>query len=334
MLFDLSESQHEIKRTARDLLATRASPARVRERIESGAPDTDLWRELGELGWTGIAIDDDHEGLGLGSVEAAVLLEELGYAVASPPLLGTLMAGFALSAAGSAEQRAEWLPRLAAGAVVGTLGVARDGVAELVPDAPHADLIVLVENGRARLLSAADAHIETLETLDPSRSYGRVRGTGDPLPGDARPALDRSAVAIAAELAGVCQRALDMSVAFAKDRVQFGRPIGAFQAIAHRCSEMLLATESIRSTVYQGAWASDHDAAGLPFAAALAKAVASSSAVEATTSAIQVHGGLGFTWEADVHWLYKRAQLDAQLLGGSGVHRATLTRLLRERVAG
>ncbi len=333
MLFDLSESQREIEDAARELLATRATPARVRERIEAGAPDDELWHELGALGWPGIAIDEDHDGLGLGLVEAAVLLERIGYAVASPPLLATVMAGLLLADAGSPAQRAEWLPRLAAGTAVGTVGIVDDGVAALVPDAPRADLIVLVEDGRARLLAAADATVEPLATLDPSRGYGRVSGGGDPLPGDPAPALDRCAVAVAAELVGVGQRALDLSVAFARERQQFGRPIGAFQAVSHRCADMLLAVESMRSTVYQGAWAGDHDPAGLAFAAALAKAVASASAIEATTSAIQVHGGLGFTWEADVHWLYKRAQLDAQLLGGSGPHRATLTRLLRARVA-
>lgn len=369
MHFDLSDDQREIKRTARELLAKRAGPDQVRAVAESGEPDAALAAELAELGWPGIAISEEHGGLGLGSVEVAVLLEELGYAVAGAPLLATASAAFVLAAAGSDEQRAEWLPRIAAGQATAALGIARDGVAELVPDAAGADVIVLVEEsgralpghsgpatktegtavagepdaradaasvaaGTATLLTAADAMVEPTPTIDPTRTYARVTaapGAGDPLPGDPAPGLQRAAVAVAAELTGICQRALDETVAYVGEREQFGRPIGSFQAVAHRCAEMLLATESARSAAYGGAWAADADPAGLPFAAALAKSVASAAALEVTASAIQAHGGVGFTWEADLHWLYKRAQLDAQLFGGAGAHRAELARLLPAR---
>jgi alkylation response protein AidB-like acyl-CoA dehydrogenase len=133
--------------------------------------------------------------------------------------------------------------------------------------------------------------------------------------------------AIAAEVVGVAQRALDMTVAFVKERKQFGTPVGAFQAVAHRCAQMLLQTESARSTAYFAAWAADAGSPRLPEAAAMAAAAAADGGREATASAIQAHGGIGFTWEADVHWLFKRAQLDAALLGGAGPHRAALARL-------
>jgi alkylation response protein AidB-like acyl-CoA dehydrogenase len=338
MHFDLSDDQREIKRTARELLAKRAGPDQVRAVAESGEPDAALAAELAELGWPGIAISERHGGLGLGSVEVAVLLEELGYAVAGPPLLATVGAAFVLAAAGSDAQRDEWLPRIAAGEIAAALGTARDGVAELVPDGAGADLVVLVEDAvpaaSATLLTAADAEVQAVATIDPTRGYARVTaapGAGEPLPGNPSPGVQRAAIAVAAELTGICQRALDDTVAYAGEREQFGRPIGSFQAVAHRCAEMLLATESARSAAYGGAWAADADPAGLPFAAALAKSVASAAALEATASAIQAHGGVGFTWEADLHWLYKRAQLDAQLLGGAGAHRAELALLLPAR---
>ena len=139
---------------------------------------------------------------------------------------------------------------------------------------------------------------------------------------------------MSAELVGVAQRALDMTVAYVKERRQFDTPVGAFQAVSHRCAQMLKDVEGARSATYFAAWAADADPRRLPEAAALAKAAASDGAREATASAIQAHGGVGFTWEADVHWLYKRAQLDAALLGGAGTHRARLARIVADRIAG
>jgi alkylation response protein AidB-like acyl-CoA dehydrogenase len=124
-----------------------------------------------------------------------------------------------------------------------------------------------------------------------------------------------------------------MTLEYVKDRKQFGVPVGSFQAVAHRCAQMLLQTESARSTAYFAAWAAEADADRLGEAAALAAAAAADGGREVTASAIQAHGGIGFTWEADVHWLYKRAQLDAALLGGGGRHRAALARAAAARSA-
>ena len=151
---------------------------------------------------------------------------------------------------------------------------------------------------------------------------------GEPLPGDVAAATDRALVAVAAELVGVCGRALEMTVAYVKDRKQFGTPVGAYQAVSHRCAQMLLDTEGARAAVSFAAWAADADPQRLPEAAAMAKAAASDAGREVTAAAIQLHGGIGFTWEADVHWLFKRAQLDAALLGGASTQRARLARLV------
>jgi alkylation response protein AidB-like acyl-CoA dehydrogenase len=142
------------------------------------------------------------------------------------------------------------------------------------------------------------------------------------------------AAALAAEVVGVCQRALGMSVDYVKERRQFGVPVGSFQAVAHRCAQMLLHTESARSTAYFAAWAADADPDGLHEAAALAGAAAATAGREVTSGAIQAHGGIGFTWEADVHWLFKRAELDRALLGGAGRHHAALARAAARRLAG
>jgi alkylation response protein AidB-like acyl-CoA dehydrogenase len=336
MNFDLNDDQREIKRTARDLLASRSTLERVRAAAEDGRYDDALWRELCSLGWPGIAVGEEHGGQGLGVVELAVLLEELGYALAVTPFLGTAMAAAVVEHAGSDEQRARLLPALAAGEQVGALGTARDGVAELVPDASEAAVVVLLEDGAARVLTRGEATIEPVDAIDPTRRYARVTaapGAGEALEGGVAAGVDRAAVAVSAELVGVCQRALEMTVAYVKERKQFDTPVGAYQAVSHRCAQMLRDTEAARSATYFAAWAADADADRLPEGAALAKAAASAAGRDVTASAIQAHGGIGFTWEADVHWLYKRAQLDAVQLGGAGVHRARLARIAAERLA-
>jgi alkylation response protein AidB-like acyl-CoA dehydrogenase len=337
MNFDLNEDQREIKRTARDLLSSRSTFERVRAAAEGGRYDEALWAELRELGWPGIAVAEEHGGQGLGVVELAVLLEELGYAVAVTPFLGSAMAAAVIEQAGSDAQRGRWLPGLASGELLGAVGTARDGVAELVVDAGQAGVVVLLEDGVARVVAAEEATIEPVDAIDPTRRYARVTagaGAGEALEGDVPAGVDRATVAVSAELVGICQRALEMTVAYVKDRKQFETPVGAYQAVSHRCAQMLRDTEGARSATYFAAWAADADAERLPEGAALAKASASSAGREVTASAIQAHGGIGFTWEADVHWLYKRAQVDGALLGGAGVHRARLARIAAARLAG
>jgi alkylation response protein AidB-like acyl-CoA dehydrogenase len=333
MRFTLSEDQQEIKRTAHDLLGNRSTMAKVRESAEAGTYDDALTRELGELGWPGIAVAEEHGGQGLGIVELAVLLEELGYACAATPFLGTALAALAIEHAGSADQQSRWLPGLASGELRGALGTA-DG---LIPDAAGADVVVVVDPA-AGTAHVADG-IEEVESIDPTRRYGRVVATGEELEGSAQgagvgAAVDRALVAVSAELVGVCQRALDMTVEYVKERKQFGIPVGTFQAVHHGAAQMLLDTEGGRAATYYAAWAADAEAERLPMAAAMAKAWTSDAGRSVTGAAIQLHGGIGFTWEADVHWLYKRAQLDSALLGSAGTHRARIAALAARERAG
>jgi alkylation response protein AidB-like acyl-CoA dehydrogenase len=326
MDFDLTDDQREIKRTARDLLAARSGWEAVRAAAEAGSPDDRLWAQLRELGWPGIAVAEEHGGQGLGAVELAVLAEEHGYACATTPFLQTAAVAAAIQAAGSADQRARWLPGLAAGEETAAVG-RRD----LLAGAADAAVVVLLDGDSAEVLDGAAAGLEPLGTIDSTRAYARVTGDadGEPLAAGA----DRIVAALAAEVVGLSQRALDMTVEYVKDRKQFGVPVGSFQAVSHRCAQMLLDTEGARSTAYFAAWAADADPDRLGEAAALAGAAAAGGVRDVTGSAIQAHGGIGFTWEADVHWLYKRAQLDAALLGGAGRHRAALTRIAARRMA-
>ncbi len=330
MDFGLTDDQQDIQRTARELLAQRASAERVREHAEAARVDDDLWRELCELGWPGIAVAEEHGGQGLGVVELAILSEELGHAMAPVPFLGSVLAATLIEHAGSEEQKERWLEGLATGAITGAVADASDGLAALVPGGEGAAVFVLVEDGLARVVAAEDAEVTPNASIDSTRPAARVAlpdGAGEALPGDVAAAIDRALVPIAAELVGVCGRALEMTVAYVKDRKQFGTPVGAYQAVSHRCAQMLLDTEGARATVSLAAWAADANPERLPEAAAMAKAAASDAGRDVTAAAIQLHGGIGFTWEADVHWLFKRAQLDAALLGGGRVHRARLARI-------
>jgi alkylation response protein AidB-like acyl-CoA dehydrogenase len=336
MDFGLTDDQRDIQRTARDLLSERATFARVREHAEAATTDTVLWQELCELGWPGIAISEEHGGQGLGTIELSILCEELGRVVAPVPFLPSAMAACVIEQAGSDEQRERWLPGLASGETIGALSSAVDGTSELVVSGAEADVIVLVEeDGSGRLLTPQDAEVTKVAAIDPTRSAARVSaadGAGESLE-DGCPGLGRALVAVSSELVGVSERALEMTLAYVKDRKQFGVPVGAYQAVSHRCAQMLLDTEKARSTTAFAAWSADANPDGLAEAAAMAKAAASDAGREVTASAIQAHGGIGFTWEADVHWLFKRAQIDAVLLGGAARHRARVAAILSERFA-
>ncbi|MCW3030755.1 MAG: acyl-CoA dehydrogenase [Solirubrobacterales bacterium] len=335
MDFGFTDDQRDIQRTARDLLTERATPARVREHAEARSTDTVLWRELSELGWPGIAVSEEYGGQGLGQIELSILCEELGRSLAPVPFLPSAMAAAAIERAGSAEQRERWLPGLASGEAVGALASSVDGFAELVIGGAEANVIVLVEaDGSGRAIAAADAEVSPLQAIDPTRSAASVVAPGGDgeLPGDVCVGLGHALISASSELVGVCDRALSMTVDYVKDRKQFGVPVGAYQAVSHRCAQMLLDTEQARATAAFAAWTADADPERLAEAAAMSKAAASAAGRDVTAAAIQMHGGIGFTWEADVHWLFKRAQLDAALLGGASRHRAQLASILADKL--
>jgi alkylation response protein AidB-like acyl-CoA dehydrogenase len=311
---------------------------------------------MAELGWPGLALPEEWGGQGLGIVDLAVLFEEMGYALAPSPLFSNTIVGLALSLCGSDDQRERYLRPLAEGELRGTPalwdagsptvpgafameakadgdGVVLDGEKTLVMDAASTDFFLVATSDGRRHLVDRDAHGVTVtpeEGIDPTRRFSSVRfdrvrvAAADSLPGEAHeyfPVLHRVCVALAAESTGIAQRTLEMAVEYAKDRQQFGRPIGAYQAVSHRCAQMLLETENARSAVYGAAWAADAEPESLPLAASMAKAYASDAGWRVPDASIQVHGGIGFTWEHDLHFFLKRGRSNAALFGDAKWHR-------------
>ena len=328
MNFDLSDEQREIKSTAKSFFADRFKAEKVRELAEAATYDDGLWEQICELGWPGIAIAESDGGQGLGMVELAVLLEESGFACAPSPLLGAAGAALMISAAGSEEQRGEWLPKLASGEVTGAFGGVADGESTLFCDLPTADVAVVFDGDGALLAPASELEFEPVQTIDSTRGYGAVSAPGgERLEGDVDAGRDRLAVAIAAEQVGLGQRTLEMAVDYARERHQFGRPIGAYQAVSHRCAEMLLAVEEARSLTLFAAWTADAEPESLPLAAAMAASRAADAAWEASASALQVLGGIGFTWEHDLQFWLKRARVAGRMLGTPREHRDRVAEL-------
>ncbi|HEX3324150.1 MAG TPA: acyl-CoA dehydrogenase family protein [Solirubrobacterales bacterium] len=357
MYFDLTDEQQAIRSTARDFLAARYKSERIRELADSeNGFDPADWAEMTELGWPGLALPEEWGGQGLGIVELAVLFEEMGYALAPSPLFSNTIVGLALALCGSDDQRERFLRPLAEGERRGVPalwdagspatpggftmeakadgdGIVLDGEKILVPDAASADFfIVATSDGRRHLVErGADGVAVTAEpSIDLTRRLSTVRFDGvrvaaaDSMPaeeGEYFPVFFRLCVALAAESTGVAQRTMEMAVEYAKDRKQFGRPIGSYQAVSHRCAQMLLETENSRSAVYGAAWAADAEPDSLPLAASMAKAYASDAGWRVPDASIQVHGGIGFTWEHDLHFFLKRGRANAALFGDAKWHR-------------
>jgi alkylation response protein AidB-like acyl-CoA dehydrogenase len=351
MNFEFTDDQDAIKRTARDFLSARYKLETVRQLAADERGFTDAqWRELAGLGWPGVIVPEEHGGLGLGVVELVVISEEMGYALAPSPLHSDVAAALLLVAAGTAEQRERWLGPLAAGESRGTVAVwdqgagwAPDGSAAepsdggimtavkiAVPDAGSADFAILSgANGRHYLVELSDPNVKITPqgALDETRKLYRLELDGAPVqalddePDRIAHAYAAIVTALAAENVGVAQRAMEMAVEYAKDRKQFDRPIGANQAISHRCAQMLLEVEGARSLSYWAAWALDHEPERAIQAASMAKAYAGDAGFRVSASSLQVHGGIGFTWEHDLHFFLKRAEANAHAFGDARWHR-------------
>jgi alkylation response protein AidB-like acyl-CoA dehydrogenase len=368
--FELSDDQRALQDAASALLDNRCPTTRVRQVADgTGQLDDLLWAAMAEQGWLAVELPEAAGGLGLGLVETVVLCEQVGRHLAPVPFLGTVLAGVALaravvdgeidaSTALGEQSVGSWIEQLAAGDAVGAVAWSRDpgavtarpdigggwtlsGRTDLVVYGPAADVVVVFAeaDGAPALFALAPAGPErpTAEpAMDRTRSVGWLTVTdrrarrlgGADRAGDL---LDRAATATSAEMLGAADRVLEMTVAYAKDRVQFGRPIGGFQAVKHRCADMLVDVEGMRSATYYAAWAvgaADPDARA---AASVAKVWCSDAARRVMASGLQVHGGIGFTWEHDLHLFLKRSQLDQMAFGDAGLHRQRLARILRPR---
>jgi len=330
--FDLSQDQRALQSAARDLLDAAASSDRVRAVLGSPAGfDPDLWREMVAQGWHSVALPDEEGGAGLGWVDVAVLAEEVGRHVAPAPFVSTVLAVHALARSDNPAAR-PWVQRLAAGDAVGAVAW-RGG---LVVDGPVADVIVHVTPEGVVAHEQAGRRMPAAPAMAQTRSVGWLRpdGPGIALGGTdlATDVLDAAATVLSAEILGLAGRMLDVSVAYACVREQFGRPIGSFQAVKHRCADMLVDVEGIRSATWYAAWALATAAPDASLAASTAKAWASEAGPRVLGSALQVHGGIGFTWEHDLHLFLKRTQLDSVQFGDAAWHRERLAGRLRELV--
>jgi alkylation response protein AidB-like acyl-CoA dehydrogenase len=374
MNFGFTEEQEFLRETARDFLQEHAPVKLAREVMEGEeSHSTEVWSRMTELGWTGLAIPEPYGGAGLGMVELAIVLEEMGRVLAPVPFLPTAIGTWAILELGDEEQKSEWLARIGAGQAIATpaiteergteepgdmrLSAARSGPGwELsghklfVPDADIADLLVVVartggegERGLGLFLVPRDAQgvrIAPMRSMDPLRGLHRVDFEGVGLPAaallggdlDAWPRwsriLDRARVMICAEMLGGAAKCLEDSVQYAKERVQFGKPIGVNQAVKHKCADMLFEVESARSITYYAAWAARENRDDAALLASMAKSYVSDAYRQVSAENIQIFGGVGFTWEYDCHLYFKRAKSDESWLGDGQYHRERVARLL------
>jgi alkylation response protein AidB-like acyl-CoA dehydrogenase len=348
--FEFSEDQELLRATVRRFLVERAPISYVRAMLDDERGTTDeVWSGLAALGVTGLLVPESCGGAGMGMVDMAVVFEELGGTVHPGPFASSAVGAVSLvDLAGSEDDRATLLPRLASGETIGTVALADAGETRAVeadgewrltgaqanvPDAVAADVVIVtapVADGELGAFvvegDAAGLQITATPTVDGTSKFASVTlaetpaqrlGTGDAASAVAE-TVDRLGIAAVVDGVGVASRALEMAVGYAKERSQFDRPIGSFQAVQHLCADMLRAVELARAGAYYACWAADAaDAPERHRAATMAQAFAADELYAVGASLIQVHGGIGFTWEHDAHFFYKRLLTLKERAGGS-----------------
>lgn len=360
MNFAFSEEQEELRRITRNWLEAKSPEATVRELMETESGyDPKVWEQMGtEMGLQGLIIPEEYGGQGYTYVELIVVLEEMGKRLLCAPYFSTVaLATNALLQAGTDDAKSAHLPGIAAGETIATLAITEpagrwdaegvtleggdtlSGEKMFVLDGHTANLILVVAKTAGGFgIYAVDGDASgltrtPLATMDQTRKQAKLTFdntpatlvSADDLSWDAiAQILDLAAVALAAEQVGGAQECLDTSVQYAKDRVQFGRPIGSFQAIKHKCADMLLEVESARSAAYYAGWCAAELNDELPAVASLAKAYCSEAYFHTAAENIQIHGGIGFTWEHPAHLYFKRAKSSELLFGDPAYHRELL----------
>lgn len=356
MQFGLSESQEILRDSARKFFAGECPIAEVRRLMETEtAYDAVLWSKLVAQGYTGVIFPEEYGGAGLGVVELALLMEEAGRVLLPGPFFSTVvLVGTALHLCASTAQKREYLAPICEGRARATLAMLETGASWdfenvrmkvdgdrlngeklFVTDAAAANYILVaakdglyVVEGNSPGLTIAEMHgmdlMRKLYAIKFRDVPGKKLENSSLLPR----ALDIATVALVAEMTGGMQRSLDITVEYAKTRKQFGKPIGAFQAVQHQCADMYLETESSRSAAYYAAWALQENALDAARAAAIAKMYASDASRTVGNRAIQVHGGMGFTWENDLHLYYRRAKASETMLGDATFHRERIARMV------
>jgi len=333
MDFRLNSDQLALRAAAKDFCSKEISSTVVRTAFESPDGDSpELFKKQAELGWLGLAVPETIDGVGLSPIEQAIVCEELGYRDAPGPYFSTACLAIpGVVALGANDLVAQLLD-----------GSTRTTVAwdlQHVVDAQIADAFLVVDGDVARWFERSEVDVTPRATVDGTRRLGAisVKGSGRELgpstelhygvdPGPAR-ACDAQAVYLCAEMVGLMRWALETTVQYLKDRQAFGVPIGTFQALQHRCADMLVQTESSSSATYYAAYAIANGLPDAAFASSVAMAYTLDAAHFVTGQCIQLHGGIGYTWEHDAHLYFKRAATDRVLLRDAAFHRERLLRL-------
>jgi alkylation response protein AidB-like acyl-CoA dehydrogenase len=371
---EFTPEQDELRDAVRSVLSGECPMSLVREVVEKGATADALWSRMVTLGWPALTVPESAGGLGMGAVELAVVVEELGRAVAPGPFLPTVTEFVPVVAeAGSPEQQQQFLSAVAAGELTGTLalversgsidparvtataeadgtGFVVHGAKPMVVEAAAADEIAVIarrpgtegdDGVGAFVVPTTDVGVEAVEALDASRPLARLtldgvrvdadRVLGEPGPATAaavRRAVEVAVTALAMETVGAAQAIFDVTLDYAKQREQFDVPIGSFQAIKHKFADMLVALERARATSYFAALTIAEDDDRRSLAASMAKAAAGDCAALLAKEGIQIHGGIGYTWEHDMHLYVRRVKSNAQLFGNATQHRSRVADLI------
>lgn len=350
MDFKLTDDQVLLRSSARRLMTVEWAAAELRAMLDppqAASATTAIWSKMVSLGWAALLVDEEHEGLGMGMFDLAVLMEETGQALIPGTLHSSaVLATGALQALGTPAARERHLPEMAEGGLRATVGIYEPDsgwspmrlsvgsdsrvVKRLVPDAAAAGLVLVVNRisgNRVQLARARGATVTDLQSMDVTRPLYQVtcdrallEPIGEGTVGDLQAVIDRATIALAAEMVGGASRVLDMTVEYAKQRKQFGRAIGTFQAVQHKAADMLIGIEKARTAVYYAAATADEEPERLAEAASVAKAASNDAFVAAAQGAIQLHGGLGFTWEQDLHLYLKRAKACEYTYGDTNWH--------------
>ena len=360
MDFDFSAEQYGLRDEARRFLEKQCPVSHVREYLDDPAAwSRDLWKQMADLGWMALPFPEQYGGLGQSFLDLVLLLGELGRALAPVPFLSSVAwCGQIILAHGNDEQRARWLPGIASGDRIAALALSEqphgfggdsidmhaaesgggwvlNGEKRYVLDAPAADLFVVaacVGDQNKWFIVEEGARVTPHTTYDLTRPVGTVtfkNASGEPLETPLlHPGLQFATAALCAEMIGSAQKILDMTVEYSKQREQFGRPIGSFQAIKHKCAEMATELEAARAAAYYSCWAVATGAPDAPVSTHIAKSYCSDQLAHLAGEGVQGHGGIAFTWEHDMHLYLKRVKTQQVLLGDGAFHRERIARIV------
>ena len=339
MDFSFTDEQNMIAETAKAFFVENATSERTRKAMAADGIDKELWQGYcQELGFGGITISEDHGGSGLGMVELAIIAERAGATVAALPLLGLTTVARAIEHGGTDEQKNEWLETLSSGDAIAAAALDTEidvsgnrltGSINYVAHGASADLFLIVSDEQAWLVKAGASglNVENQTTMDQTRPLAKltlenVQGEALANSKDAIEAATSGAlVCLAAEALGGAQECLDRTVAYSQERIQFGRQIGSFQAYKHRLADLMVAIEQARSATYWAACAVDEKTHDMQLALHSAKTFCADTFFKCAADMIQLHGGIGFTWEHDTHLFFKRAKAIQEMAGNGNWHR-------------